>query len=191
MLVNIWIALTTAAKNAVNTRLNWDDEQGEYSGNVSDTEYKIFRRFQQHNVRQRMFRPATIGGKTWHVYLLDFNLSGSKAGRLQDALDFLEANRAGKFLVVGAWHWDGRQVGTQWEVVDGERVQENIGTEEEPEWRDATTGTPMYPLPSTNNLLKIMPTIKTWDEQGNMTETAPTELTDVNLIQGQAPRRFD
>ena len=177
MLVNIWIALTTAAKNAVNTRLNWDDEQGEYSGNVSDTEYKIFRRFQQHNVRQRMFRPATIGGKTWHVYLLDFNLSGSKAGRLQDALDFLEANRAGKFLVVGAWHWDGRQVGTQWEVVDGERTGE-------------TTGTPMYPLPSTNQLLKIMPTIKTWDEQGNMTESNPTEVTDINLIQGQSPRRF-
>ena len=179
MNVNIWIALSTSAKNAINTRLRWNTEtDGEYTGPVSDTEYRIFRRMAHHSITSRMWKTPTLGGKTWHLFSLTFDLSGTNKNKLKDALDWLAANRGNLFQIVGAWHWSGRQVGTQWELdQDGNRTGN-------------TTGTPTYPI-NTSQLLKFMPDIIEYDNDGNVTSiTAATAVTDVNLEQGQFFRRF-
>jgi len=174
--VNLWIALSSAAKTAVNTRLNWNEEKdGVYSGPVGDKEARIFRAMADMTIvqnMQNMFRAGTFAGKTWTLYSV-YPESSMKA---KQAVDWLAANRTNVFKVVGAWHWDGRQVGADWEVVEGERTG-NI------------TGTPLYPIP-TAQLLKIMPTIKVYAEDGSHAETEPTELSDTNLLLGQAPRVF-
>jgi len=171
--VNLWIALSSAAKTAVNARLNWNEENnGVYSGPVGDKEARIFRAMADMTIVQNMFRVGGFGGTTWTLYSV-YPESSMIAKR---AVDWLAANRTNVFKVVGAWHWDGRQIGTDWEVVEGERT-------------GVITGTPTYRIP-TAQLLKIMPTIKVYAEDGSHTETEPTELSDINLLLGQSPRVF-
>ena len=89
--------------------------------------------------------------------------------QVKDALDYLEEQWPGHFIVAGAWNKDtGLQAGT---AMDDEG---NI------------TGTPVYPIP-TNALLQMMPDV--WDEATEQFNPA-TELSDVILLMGQAPRRF-
>ena len=153
MNLNIFIALSSSAKNAVNTRLNYEGD--DYSGPVSDTEYKIFKRMADHATVQKFFKTPTFAGKTWTLFSLTFDNPNQK---LQAALDYLAANRTGHFVIAGAWWWDGRQAGTQFTYdVDG-----NI---------TGTSGTPTYPIPV--QLLGFMPDIVEYDIDGNETSRTP------------------
>ena len=169
MSVNVWAAISSTGTAEIRQALT-DDE---YSGPVTDTEQKIFRRMADFATVERMFKKPTVAGKVWHLFSLNFD--GTTKAR--DALDWLEANRANHFVIVGAWWWDGRQVGTQWETdQDGNRTGN-------------TTGTPLYPIHP--RLIDFMPDDPVYDGNGDLTGyQAATQLTDVNLIQGQAPRRF-
>ena len=171
--VNVWVAISATAQTQVKARLTHDFDSGDYTGPVTDTEAKIFRRMADRATVQRMFKTPTLGGKQWNIYSLYFEASK----KARDAFDFLAANRANHFVIVGAWHWDGRQVGTQWELdQDGERTGN-------------TTGTPLYPIHA--RLIDFMPDEPILDQNGDITGWNPASgLSDINLIQGQAPRRF-
>lgn len=172
-LANVWLAISSTATTAIRERLQWDPAQGDYNGPVTDTEHKIFDRMADFVTVERMFKRPTVVGKVWHLFSLNFRGSA----KAKDALDFIAANRPGHFVIVGAWWWDGRQVGTEWEL-----DQDGVPT-------GSITGMPMYPIhPQT---IKFMPDIVEYDEDGNVISTTPaTVVTDVNLIQGQKDRRF-
>ena len=75
---------------------------------------------------------------------------------------------------------DGRQAGTQWEL------------DEEGERTGNVTGTPIYPIPA--QAWRIMPPVNVYDENGDLVSSTPAtsnaDLRDINLLAGQAPRRF-
>ena len=174
MNVNVWLGMSASVTSDIRTRLLWDEErQGKYAGPVADVEQRIFRTMAHFANVERKFKRPTITGRRRHLFSLNFT-SEAKAN---EALDQIAARRAGQFIIGGAWFWDGRQLGTEWELnEDGERTE-------------ATVGVPTYPLHP--RLIDFMPDIVERDEDGNVISTTPaTVLTDVNLIQGQKERRF-
>lgn len=102
--VNVWVALSDAAFNAVRARLNTPED--EYQGPVTDTEAVIFRRMADFVAVNSMFLTPTIGGKKWHLFSLNFEASATA----KTALDWVAANHPSDFVIGGAWNWDGSQV---------------------------------------------------------------------------------
>ncbi len=179
MNVNVWVVMTATATSVIRTRLLWDEEeqgeeQSEYTGPVTDIEHRIFQKMAHYRNVEAKFKRPTIAGEKRHLFSLNFR-GTTKA---KAALDYIEANRPGHVIVVAAWWWDSRQVGTQWELdQDGERTGN-------------TTGTPTYPIHP--RVIDFMPDIVEWDEDGNVISTTPASiLSDVNLVQGQQERRFE
>ena len=105
--VSVWVAISSTGTAAIRERLEWDEStQGAYTGAVTDTEHKIFRRMQNFAQRERMFKKPTIAGKVWHLFELDFDATA----KAQAAIDFIVANRPNHFVILGAWKWDGSQI---------------------------------------------------------------------------------
>lgn len=175
MNINVFLALRSDAQQSVVTRLTWNEEvQGEYTGPVTDRQAKLFRYMADRETTQALFRNATIGAFKWTLWSVYFPLSlGSNVLQIiQDELDNLAVTYPTQFIIVGAWRWDGRQVGTRW---NSDRTD--------------VTGTPTYPIHP--RLIDLMPDEVTYDAEGNeVSRVRPTGLSDVNLLLGQSPRRF-
>ena len=190
MKVNVLVAISATGTTAIRERLSWNEEtQGEYSGVISKTEHAIFKKMHDVAIVQSRFRKPTIAGKSWRMFSLNFEASN----KAKEALDWIAENRAGHFYIMGAWWYDGRQVGTQF-VYDEEGIQqfdEVIEDEIVISSTPQTTGTPTYPINSAQ-LLKFMPLSRHYGGvNGEIVTTTPaTELTDVNLVMGQKPRLF-
>jgi len=203
--VNVWLALRTTAQNAIMERLNWDEEaQGPYTGPVSNRDAKVFRYMSDQANKQRMFKTATIAGGQYKLWSLDFD---EDLQLVKQEIDRLVDENPTQMRVVGAWWWDdGRQVGTQlvwdtrivtktWSVVNPDYQPDpaepdydphfvlRITGDVEEEYISGSTGTPTYPLLAKTQFLKFMPDV------GDPPVTA-TELANVNLGMGQAPRLF-
>ena len=205
---NIWLALRDDAQDKVKERLTWDTEsQGEYSGPVTDRSAKLFRYMQQH--KEKLFRAPTLGGRVYTVWSITFSVHTDAAQKIADELDFLTTTYPTQLSVVGAWRWDqgdavAKQVGT--ELVWDTRIVEKTWSVKNPDYQpddqepnydprfvlrvtgnveenyvSGSTGTPTYPLHP--QLINFMPDV------GDPPVPA-TELTDVNLLQGQPPRSF-
>ena len=125
----------------------------------------------------------------------------------------LLATFPGKLRTVGAW-WvhDGRMVGTRnvystrtvtktWSVRNpdyqpdpaeplfDDRFVLRVTGDVEEEYVTGHIYDPTFPLHT--RILEFMPDVIVYDAQGNEVSRArPTELSDVNLISGQAPRNF-
>ena len=169
MNANVWIGLKQSAVDILRPLL----DDSEYDG-PHLTAVKIFRRMTDIATVENLFKKPTLGGDVYQLFSVNFNqIEGDTAQKIQDAFDYLETNYLNQFAVVGAWWWDGRQIGTQW--VD------------EADHSQGTTGTPLYPINATQ-LVKFMPDV--WNGDDPPTYSAATVLTDVNLIQGQSQRRF-
>ena len=170
MIVNVWLAVRDDAQALIVTRLRWDESvDGAYSGPVTDRQAKLFGLMADRATvhRLRLFRVDT-DTKDWTLWNLYFNESANILQKIQDELDQLAIDYPNHLRIVGAWHNDGRQVGTQFNRdADG-----NI---------TGVTGTPTYPLHA--RILELMPDV---DDIG----TRPTVPSDVNLLMGQTERRF-
>ena len=158
--VNLWIALTDAAKTTLRPLLDDEDYAGPHL-----TAVRIFRNMIEYGTVTNMFKSPTLAGTKYHLFSLTFNdIHGQAAQKLQAALVYLEDNYTNQFEVVGAWKWDGSQ------------IMDN----------SVSPAVPFYPLHP--QLVKFMPDV--WDTSSPPQLIAATELTDVNLIQGQAHRDF-
>ena len=165
MYYNVWIGCSTVF-------LDW------YKDNKD--EYPQLQKVHDVAVVQRLFREFTAGGKTYKLFSLYLNNSQAA----QDLFDKLQTNFPQDFAIVGVWHMDGRQAGTQWEL-DGEGVPTGN-----------VTGTPAYPIHA--QAYRFMPDIVEYDENGDVVSTTPAssnaDLRDINILQAdfgmQAPRRF-
>ena len=138
--VNVWVAISATATRAIKKALDTEN----YTGPVSATEIRIFRAMLDRDVVQGKLKTQALNGKKWYLFSLNF-VASTKA---KQALDYLAANRAGNFVILGAWKWNGQQV-------------------------TKTNGPIMYPLHP--KLVGFMPANK---------------LVDIQLLQGQQPRRF-
>ena len=175
MTINVFLALRDDAQALIKERLNWD-ESTEYSGPVTNRQNKLFKLMQDRANRQKLFRIDEISTRSWTLWSLYFDFDKDIMQKIQAELDDLTTNFPNHVKIVGAWHWDGRQAGTQF-VRDAEG---NI---------TGTSGSPTYPLHA--RLIQFMPDDVTYDENGNETSrTRPTVPSDVNLAMGQSPRRF-
>jgi len=177
---NVWIVISDTLWQTIKDILT-DDE---YSG-VEEDLLNFLRKQVDWKTTFRMFKTPTIAAEVRYLFNLSFNGAHDDLASIKDAIDELSAIYGIDFSVAGSWWWDGRQGGTQWELdTSGNPTGE-------------TTGTPMYPINATQ-LLKFMPDVPLLDTSGNPeldTSGNPilipaTELADVNLIQGQRPRRF-
>lgn len=169
---DLWLALSQTGKDTLIPLL----DDAEYDG-PHLTAVKIFRKVINLAGIERMYKTPTINSKVWYLYSVVFNdLSGDAKQKAQDAISYLETNYPGNFVVVGAWKWDGLQVGQQWELdQDGNRT-------------GGVTGTPTYPLHP--RLIDFMPDVWDYTDPENPALVPATDLADVRLVQGQAPRRF-
>lgn len=177
MIVNVWIVLRDDAQPLIVTRLNWDEStQGPYSGPVPDRAFRLFRLMADWKVVQDIFRIDTDGANDWHLWNVYFDKPKDILLKIRDEIDWLLANFPNQTRVGGAWHFDSRQVGTQFtRDADG-----NI---------TGVTGTPTYPIHA--RILELMPDIVTHDENGVETSRVrPTVPSDINLLMGQKERRF-
>lgn len=169
MNVNVWLATNSQATIEVKDRLEKPDS--EYTGNLSAKEHAAFRKMAHRRQTEKMWKKARISADDWQLQSLNF----SSAKEANDAVTDILNGRGAKAVVLGAWHWDGRQVGTTWV----NRSDHSQGTKGVPRF-------PLHPM-----ILRFMPDIVTRDKDGNVVSTAPaTKPVDVNLIQGQEPRRF-
>ena len=166
MLVNVWLGIRDDAQTAINTCLDWDDST-EYSGPVGDREKKIFKAMSDHAVVQRLFNKATINSTLWNLWTVYFDEPKDILIKVKNELDYLEATYPSQFVIAAAWHWDGRQVGTQYD-------------------EGVITGTPTYPIHP--KLIDFMPDV--WNGDDPATYSTATQLADVNLLAGQKPREF-
>ena len=164
-LIDMWLGVTEDYRDEILEYNSWDEEvQGAYPGPLVATDEAIFSTMQDMVTRQNLFRIDTFQGKSWYVFIITI-----QEMEIDNVVDWLAANKGSKTKILGAWHMDtGLQHGTE---LDNEVI----------------IGTPTYPINS--RILKFMPTIKTYDENGDLvSEDEPTVETDVNLEQGQAPR---
>ncbi len=212
---NVWLAVRAEAHNAIVSRLRWNEEaDGAYRGTVTDREHRVFRYMVDQANVQRQFKQSRIAGRNWTLWSLTFT---EKLAKVKAELDRLLADRPNHISIAGAWQWDGRQFGTEFvydevtrDVNDPAFNKPDVLIDDvlvpDPDWVAplpwpqidvtsneiiGTSGTPIYPIPM-SALLKFMPDIVTHDADGDeLSRVTATSLTDVNLLQGQAPRRFN
>jgi hypothetical protein len=158
---NVWIVISDEVLELIKDRINDPDYDGTLINLV-----RFLRRQADFKTTSKKWKRPTIGGKERILFSVNYG-QDDDLQEIRDAIDELSEKLGTDFGVAGAWWWDSRQVGTQWDEEDGE-----------------PTGDPLYPINATQ-LLKFMPDV--WD--GPVLVPA-TELADVNLIQGQKPRRF-
>jgi len=181
---NVWLGLSQQGLDAFKERRQDERDDVVYTGNMDDTTYAILSKMADLDVVQRMFPTYTAQGKTYHLFSL-YLVGSQKVG---DALDHLEAEWPGHFVVAGVWWTDGRQVGTQFVYEDIVDEYDNVIGQEVV----GITGTPLYPVHS--KTYKFMPDIVTYDEAGDevsrIVAQSNADLRDINLWSGQTPRLF-
>ena len=191
MIVNLWMGFDDRASSTAKT----PDEFGQFGagyGALGDT------------ITPSLFRTDDPAGpRTYELWSLYFEAADDAA--VKQARNDLLAIYPGQLRTVGAWWYDdGRMVGTEnvystrtvtktWSErnpdyqpdplepnYDPNYVNRITGDVEE-EYVSGHTGDPEFPLHV--RILEFMPDV---DDVG----TRPTELSDVNLGAGQAPRNF-
>lgn len=110
MFVNVWIALRDDAQAAIKTRLDADDSGDPYSGPVDDRTARLFHRMIDRNTVQRLFKIATAGGRDYTLWSVNFDEPGNVLQKIKDELDRLAVEYPNRFIIAGAWLWDGSQV---------------------------------------------------------------------------------
>ena len=111
MIINVWLALRDDAQALIKTRLLWDEEtQGEYTGPITDRQFKLFRLMHDLDSTQRLFRVDRIGNKDWTLWSLYFDFAVNALLKIQAELDDLATNFPNHVKIIGAWNWDGGQV---------------------------------------------------------------------------------
>lgn len=177
--VNLWIALSD--QGLTEFRAKRQDPDG-YDGPLDDDTYEVLDKMADQEVVRGLFASPTIGGKTYNLFSV--YLPGT--ARVAKAIDDLTTNWPNHFIVIGAWWFDGRQAGTEWEI-DEDEQSETYGQR-----TGNVTGTPIYPIPA--QAYRIMPPVNVYDENGDLVSSTPAtsnaDLRDINLLASQAPRRF-
>ena len=108
-MINLWLVLSQQALDEYRA-YRFDPEA--YEGPMDSKTYKILSKMADTDNVQRMFKPVTVATKT---YIL-FSLYLPGTARVQEAIDYLTETWPSHFIVIGAWHMDGRQAGTEWEL---------------------------------------------------------------------------
>lgn len=161
-------------KKTANLWMGFDDRAQSGANNSA-----VFRALGDPSVRDIFKHHNPSGPRSYELWSLYYEVETEQ--ELRDIRNDLNAEFPGQVRTIGAFWWDGRQVGTEWELDEnGERVFHiEIDDEGQEEIIWHTTGQSIFPLHT--SILEYMPDID---------GSPATELTDVNLGQGQTPRIF-
>jgi len=160
-MISAWVLLGPTVHAAYkNRQANPED----YTGPMDDRSYSILNSFHDNEVVQGMYKVKGSGPNAFRVYAMNFNT-------LEQAVDDMEYLNDSwpkpQVAIYGMWDKDtGLQIGTAFEL------------DEEGQETEVVIGTPTYPIP--DDCWEIM--------KGNASSN--DDLRDVNLMYGQAPRRF-
>lgn len=111
MYINVWIAVSTAAKDAIVESLRWDEEaQGSYTGPLRNRSRRLFEYMQDETSRRKLFATPTLQGTVYHLFSVDFVDDGETLRLVQDEIDYLVSQYPNQIAVLGAWRKDGSQV---------------------------------------------------------------------------------
>ncbi len=144
MIANLWMAFDDRARPGANA-------------------HEVFEHLGDPAVRGIFRKDNPSGPRDYELWSLYYEAeTGQDVTKIRDKLTDAFP---GQLRTIGAWWWDGREIGTEWE--------DEVGGN--------TVGIPIFPQHS--NILEFIPDI---DEFG----TRPAVLSDVNLGLGQTPRRF-
>lgn len=151
MIANLWMAFDDRARPTANAV----DEDGH--------KHEAFKALGDPSVRGIFRKDNPNGPRDYELWSLYYDVeTAQEVGKIRDKL---HDEFTGQIRTIGAWWWDGREVGTEWvDEVGGETREQPL-------------------FPQHNNILEFVPDT---DEFG----TRPTALADVNLGLGQTPRRF-
>jgi len=210
-----------AAAEIVKTRLNHDGERdGEYTGPVTEREYKLFRYMADLDSVSKLYAEPTIQGEQWVLWSITFNERKSMLQKIADELAVLIAKYPSKVAIAGAWHIEfgkpfSRQVGTQYLIESVEQFindpqfnQPNIAN---PDFEPGVDDREIIPDPTwiapdpwpqvsvgfadeitgvTGTPTYPIPATALLKFMPDVNGNPATELADVNLGQGWPPRRF-
>jgi hypothetical protein len=215
-IINVWIGLRDDAQYAVMDRLNWDTEtRGDYSGPIPDRHNDVFKLMADQANTQRLFKTATLSQRAWSLWSTYFDLKGDALREVRSILDQMALDYPTQFVILGVWHNDGRQVGTQFVYSDVTRQVNDTSYDqpmvanpaydidaapEEPTEILDPTWTAPDPWPQvdvvtneitgTRGTSPYPPHAKLIKFMPDVDGVAATELVDINLAMGQAQRRF-
>ena len=159
--VNIWLGVSDAAQDVIVEGLRWDEEtQGPYSGPLTRPQRRVFEYMQDEASRRRLFTKPTLAGTVYNLWSIDFYDEMETLQAIRDEIDGLIAQYPNQISILGAWHWEGDQVGTR------------------------GGGDPLYPLPAF--LWRFLPD----PLPDGTIPASNADLQDVNLLFGQSPRDF-
>ena len=208
--VELMLALRDDAQALIIERLKWNEEEdGEYTGPVSNRTYRLFGYMQNFTQRQKLFKTVTAGGRVYTAWSFMFTGDSTILQKVKDELDALVAAYPNHVFVLGAFIFVPgdimcRQVGTQlvidtrivektWSVLNpdyqpdpaepnfDDRYVIQVTGDVGEEYVSGHTGTPTYPLHP--RLIDFMPDV-------GEPPVPATALADVNLLMGQPPRNY-
>lgn len=161
MIVNLWMGFDDRAQSDANP----------VEGELPSVAYRAL----GDPVVRSLFRQDNPSGpRSYELWSLYYEVDTDQ--QVMDIRNDLNAEFPGQLRTIGAWWWDGRQVGTEFTFdIDGVIT--------------GTTGDPTFPLHV--RILEFIPDIVTYDNDGNETgRSRPLVVSDVNLGAGQIERRF-
>ena len=141
-------------------------------GTLGEDTLELLATIYDNDAMERLYRTwGGAGYRCWNCY----SDKPDNAGAIRADLDNLVSAYPTDFSILGAWHYDdGRPVGTQWDDSDP----------------PVLTGDPWYLQPAqTINFMPDVPDPASPDPE-NPDMIRPTELSNVLLVYGQAPRTF-
>jgi len=161
MIVNLWMGFDDRAQSSANPQVDVP---------VSSA----YRALGDPLVRSIFRQDNPSGPRSYELWSLGYEAQSDQ--EVRDIRNDLVAEYPGQLRTIGAWWFDGRQVGTEFTFdIDGAIT--------------GVTGIPIFPLHT--SILEFIPDIVTYDVDGNETSRVrPTVPSDVNLSMGQAERRF-
>ncbi len=109
---NLWLGTSQNVVDIAVESLNWDEEtQGEYTGPLRNRSRMLFELMQDARNREAQFAKPVFGGTTFRMWSLDFEETVERMLLVEAEIIHLEGEYPGELDIVGAWKWNGNQVG--------------------------------------------------------------------------------
>ncbi len=109
---NLWLGTSQNVVDIAIESLQWDEEtDGPYTGVLRNRSRRLFELMQDARNREAQFAKPVFGGTTFRMWSLDFEETSEYMLLVEEEIIHLETQFPGELDIVGAWRWNGNQVG--------------------------------------------------------------------------------
>ncbi len=110
MFANIWLAISDAAQDVVIESLEWPEDTP-YTGPLRPRSRRLFEYMDDQATRRRLFTKPTLQGTVYNLWSIEFDDDKEDLQLVRDELDFLIGQYPDQIAIMGAWRWNGNQIG--------------------------------------------------------------------------------